>query len=368
MSRLVRLFFWPGISAAVRELCQQCPTCQVTAPRKAARAPLIALPIIRTPFQRITMDMVGPLPVTPEGYRYILTICDYGTRYPEAFPLKSTTSKDIVEALIDLSSRTGIPEEILTDRGTNFTSELTQELYVMLGVRSVKTSTYHPQTDGMVERFNGTLKAGIRKFLLDQGGHWNKALPYILFAYRETPHTSTSFSPFELALGRTPKGPLDILRKQWTGKTSRAGEDVVTYLTTMYTRMEKATRIATKTEEKAKETMATFYDKKARLVSYQVGDLVLILKPSTGNKLQARWKGPYTITRKISLTTYHVKKDHRAKQVYTYHVNHLPCSRSSTLQRRCVCWQPLTSRTTARRSPAGKNLRRTRHPHLSTQS
>lgn len=88
---------------------------------------------------------------------------------------------------------------------------------------------------------------------MDQGGQWNKALPYILFAYRETPHTSTGFSPFELMLGRTPKGPLDVLRKQWTGETSEASEDIVTYLTSIYARMEKADQMATMTEEKAKE-------------------------------------------------------------------------------------------------------------------
>lgn len=82
LSRVVRLFFWPGVSISVRDMCRCCPTCQVTAPRKAARAPLVSLPIIRPPFQRIAMDMVGPLPVTTEGYRYILTVCDYGTQYP----------------------------------------------------------------------------------------------------------------------------------------------------------------------------------------------------------------------------------------------------------------------------------------------
>lgn len=73
------------------------------------------------------MDMIGPLPPTDEGHKYILTVCDYGTRYPEAFPLKSTTSRDVAEALVEMFSRTGIPDEILTDRGSNFTSELMKD-------------------------------------------------------------------------------------------------------------------------------------------------------------------------------------------------------------------------------------------------
>lgn len=276
------------------------------------------------------MDMVGPLPVTPEGFKYILTVCDYGTRYPEAFPMKGTTSKDVVTALMELFSRMGIPEEILTDRGSNFVSELTLELYTMLGIKSVKTSAYHPQTDGMVERFNGTLKTGLRKYLEEYGGHWNQALPYLLFAYRETPHSTTGFSPFELLLGRTPKGPMDVLAKQWTGEGSKAGTDAVTFLTNVYQRMERAAEHATAFEQKSKTTMAKYYDRGARLTTFQVGDLVLLLKPSVSQKLQARWRGPYTVVRRISPTTYQVKKDRLATKTYTYHVNMLQTYHSPT--------------------------------------
>lgn len=269
------------------------------------------------------MDVIGPLPATKEGYKYILTIVDYGTRYPEAFPLRTTTSQDIIEAMVELFARLGIPDEILTDRGSNFVSELTQGFHRMMGIHSIRTSAYHPQTDGMVERFNGTLKAGVRRFLADHGGEWNKTLPFLLFAYRETPHTATGFSPFELMFGRTPKGPLDILQRQWVNEDHQEGEDVVSYLTKLYASMEQTSRHATENENKAKETMKTYYDQGARLVSYEVGNLVLVLKPSTGGKLQARWRGPFTITRKLSSTTYRVKKYKEAKKEYTYHINML---------------------------------------------
>lgn len=108
-----------------------------------------------------------------------------------------------------------------------------------------------------------------------------QGLTIILFAYRETPHTTTGFSPFELTLGRTPKGPLDVLKRQWVGPSEQTGEDIVSYLTSTYDRMEKAAAVATKKEEKAKEVMTTYYNKKARLTSFQVGDLVLLLKPSS---------------------------------------------------------------------------------------
>lgn len=143
----------------------------------------------------------------------------------------------------------------------------------------------------------------------------------MLFAYRETPHASTGFSPFELLFGRTPKGPLDVLQRQWTDEQHPESENVVTYLTKLYDRMEQANQIASATEKKAKEQMTEYYDRGARLTSYQVGDLVLILRPSVGQKLQARWKGPYSISKKLSDTTYMIKKDRTARRTYTYHVN-----------------------------------------------
>lgn len=98
--------------------------------------------------------MIGPLPETDQGYKYILTI---GTRFPEAFPLITTTSSDVADSLVHLFTRVGIPKEILTDRDSNFTSELMTELHKLLGISAIKTSAYHPETDGMVERFNATL-------------------------------------------------------------------------------------------------------------------------------------------------------------------------------------------------------------------
>ena len=249
-------------------------------------------------------------------------MCDYGTRYPDAFPLKSTTSRDVVEALIEMFSRTGIPDEILTDRGSNFNNELMNEFYLLLGIKSIQTSAYHPQTDGMVEKFNGTLKAGIRKYITENKGPWHKALPFILFAYRETPHTTTGLSPFELTFGRCLKGPLDVLQKEWTGSSSKS-TDIVSYLTDTYERLEKASAAATHMETAAKESMKTYYDKGTRCQLFQVGDLVLILKPSTKVKLHAQWQGPYTIVTRLSDTTYTVRKLNSNGKTRTYHTNFL---------------------------------------------
>lgn len=212
--RILNRFYWPGFYKDIVEYCKSFPQCQLSArSKRGLKAPLLSLPIIDVPFSRIAMDIVGPLERSRAGHRYILVICDYATRYPEAFPLRHIKARQIANCLLQVFSRVGIPKEVLTDQGTNFTSRSLRQVYSLLGIRGIKTTPYHPQTDGLVKRFNQTLKAMLRKFVSESGADWDQWLPYLLFACREVPQASTGFSPFELLYGREVRGPLDILRE-----------------------------------------------------------------------------------------------------------------------------------------------------------
>ncbi|KAF7643600.1 hypothetical protein LDENG_00236720 [Lucifuga dentata] len=123
------------------------------------------LPRGHTPYKPCPPTPVVSSERSSTGYRYILVVCDYATRYPEAFPLKNIKAWQIVNCFIQLFSRVGIPKEIIMDQGTNFTSQLLKDVYSLLGIHGVKTSPYHSQTDGLVERFNKTLKAMLRRFV-----------------------------------------------------------------------------------------------------------------------------------------------------------------------------------------------------------
>uniref|UniRef100_A0A8C5Q1T7 Gypsy retrotransposon integrase-like protein 1 n=1 Tax=Leptobrachium leishanense TaxID=445787 RepID=A0A8C5Q1T7_9ANUR len=213
--RVLRRFFWPGVYEAVKRYCASCPECQLASPKPHLRAPLIPLPVIDVPFERIAMDIVGPLEKSARGHQYILVILDYATRYPEAVPLRKANARNIARELVQVFARVGIPKEILTDQGTPFVSRLMKELCHLLKIQALKTSVYHPQTDGLVERFNRTLKGMLRKVVNREGKDWDMLLPYLLFAIREIPQSSTRFSPFELLYGRHPRGLLDILRETW---------------------------------------------------------------------------------------------------------------------------------------------------------
>ena len=168
-SRILQWFYWPTLYRDVKDFCRRYERCQRCSTKKPPRAPLVPLPVINEPFKRIAMDIVGPLPKSRNGKRYILVAYDYATRFPEAIALKSITAETIAEELIKLFARVGIPEEILTDQGTNFTAELLNELYRLFHVKAICTSPYHPRTNGLVERFNGMLKNMLKKFFTEEG-------------------------------------------------------------------------------------------------------------------------------------------------------------------------------------------------------
>ena len=169
------------------------------------------MPLMDLPFKRVAVDLIGPItPASDKGYRYVLTLVDYATRYPEAMPLKNIDTETVAETLLDLYSRVGIPEEILSDLGTKFVSECMQEVSKSLSIRRL---TKTPICNGLTEKFNGTPKKMLRRLCSEQPKQWCRFINPLLFAYREVPKASTGFLPFELLYDRTVQGPMTILKK-----------------------------------------------------------------------------------------------------------------------------------------------------------
>ena len=319
--RVAARFYWPGLYGEVLNYCKSCPECQLTSKRKTRPYPLQPLPVIEVPFTRIAMDIVGPLERTQTGYRYILVICDYATRYPEAFPLRKISARPIAQALLQLFSRVGIPQEVLTDQGTAFLSKTMQQVYGLLGIKGIRTTPYHPQTDGLVERYNQTLKGMLRKFVASNGKDWDRWLPFLLFAYREVPQASTGFSPFELLYGRQVRGPLDVLRETWEGPGTPKSRSILAHVLKMRDKMEEMAEMVRTNLEQAQTQQKSWYDKAARQRTLHPGQKVLLLLPTTENKLLARWQGPYEVVRKMGPATYEIDLPGRRKPRQTFHVN-----------------------------------------------
>lgn len=209
---ILRHFFWPGIYAEIKEYCLSCKICQKRNMTKPYAVPLQPKPIIGKPFERVGMDLIWPLPRTQRGNEYVLVIVDYATRVPEAFPLKTTTTKQIAEKFIELFARVGFPTEILTDQGTPFVSRLMKEVCSSLDIHQLRTSVYHPQTDGLVERYNKTLKTTLKKMLEVEGREWDRLLPLALYVIRAQVQSSLGCSSLSYYMADN-QGPCWRLQK-----------------------------------------------------------------------------------------------------------------------------------------------------------
>ena len=322
MDKITSNFYWPGIHGDVTRFCRSCDICQRTIQKgKIPKVPVELMPLIDTSFKRVAVDLIGPIHSPSEqGHCYILTLVDYATRYPDAAPLKSISTEAVTEALVDMYSRLGVPEEILSDLGTQFVSECMQVLR-LLSIKQLSTTPYHPMCNGLVEKFNGSLKSMLKKLCSEQPKQWHRYINALLFAYREVPQGSTGFSPFELPFGRTVRGPMMILKQLWTEevedpevKTSYA------YIFDLRERLEDTVKLAQEELKKSQVRYQRYYNRKAKSRSLKVGSKVLLLLPTDKNKLLLQWKGPFIVELVVGINDYGIRVGDKVK---TFHANML---------------------------------------------
>ncbi|MCG7879549.1 MAG: hypothetical protein JAY78_24875, partial [Candidatus Thiodiazotropha taylori] len=231
-------------------------------------------------------------------------------------------TETVANALIEIFSRTGIPKEILSDQGSNFTSALMRELCKLLNIKKLTSTPYHPEANGLVEKFNGTLKKMLSCFVENEKEDWDKYLPYLLFSYREVPQDTTGFSPFELLYGRHVRGPLTVIRETWEEPNlDNLKESVVSYLLKTRDMLLRMSDIAHQSEIKNKTRQKLYYDRRSANRKLCPGQKVRVLLPTCSNKLLADWKGPFTVFKQVSPVDYEIQMDKKVKK--TFHINML---------------------------------------------
>ena len=193
-------YVWHGMSTACRMWCLSCLPCQRGKVTSQPTAPVQPIPIPARRFSHIHVDLVGPLSPTATGTRHVLTILDRTTRWVEVIPLSSTTAVACADALISgWIACFGVPEVITSDRGAQFTSDVWHVLCSRLNITHSTTTSYHPQSNGMVERFHRQLKDSLRARLA--GTDWLSHLPWVLLGLRATPKEDSNVSSAELLYG-----------------------------------------------------------------------------------------------------------------------------------------------------------------------
>ena len=321
INKIQSQFYWPGLNGDVTRFCRSCDICQKTIDKgRITKVPLGRMPVMEVPFQRIAIDLIGPLnPPTERGHRYILTIVDFATRYPEAIPLKSITTIEVAEALFNTYTRVGFPSEVLSDLGTQFVSDLMKEVSRLMSIKQIHCSRYHAMNNGMCEKQNGLIKKILKRMCAEKPNQWDRYLPAVLFALREIPNSSLGFSSFELLYGRQVRGPMSIIRELWTNQNIEPEvKDEYQYVVDLRERLESTWKLARTTLNQMSQKYKKYYDLKARPRKLKIGDKVLVLLPEDQNKLLLRWKGPYKVVEKKCDNDYVIDMDGVRK---TFHIN-----------------------------------------------
>ena len=204
LNRIRQVAYWVNMAQDVDKHCRECTQCQQAKLSLPQRASITNIPIGR-PWQMIAVDILE-VPVSLHNNRYLLVVQDYFTKWAAAIPMKDQTVEHITTELVNFFSLFGMPEIVHSDQGRNFESTILRQTLQAFDTDKTRTTAYHPQCDGMVERFNRSLLQLLRTYV-DKQWDWERHLPLVLYAYRSAVHSSTGISPFYLMFGRHPKLP-----------------------------------------------------------------------------------------------------------------------------------------------------------------
>lgn len=318
--RVLKHYFWPNCIGDIEEFVRSCHPCQLVGkPKEKKKAPLKIVPVITEIFSKINIDVVGPLPASSKGNRYLLTAICLSSKYPDAVPMKDVLSTSIIDGLLWIFSRYGYPRELQSDLGKSFTSNLTSEFLERFGVRVTHSSVCHPQSNP-VERFHRTLKRLLKVLCLESGNEWERILPSALLAIRTVTHESTGFTPAELVHGRNLRTPSELLYDHWVD--TQTPESLVTeYVFDLINRMKRCQDLAIERMIEVQGKRKSWYDKNTVKRKFNIGDQVLVLATSKPNKLSVQWVGPGVVESQISDTNYVVRMSEKKDKTQIYHVN-----------------------------------------------
>ena len=317
-------FYWPGMQGDVQDWCRTCATCATrkTAPTRN-RAPLQT---IKTgyPMQVVSVDILGPLPESEAGNSYVLVAGDHFTKWMEAYAIPNQEAITVARKLTDeMFCRFSPPEQLHSDQGRQFESDLIKHICKILNVHKTRTSPYHPQCDGLVERFNRTLLHMLATTTREHPFDWEDQIRKVCMAYNTSVQASTGYTPFFLMFGRQARLPIDLMY----GTGSHSEMPVSEYAAQLKQSLEDAYRLVRAKLAVSHERRQVQYDKRIHGKPFKEGDLVwlhsTVVPKGQSKKLHHPWTGPLRVVGRLSDSDYRIKALRGQKRVQVVHFDRL---------------------------------------------
>eukprot|EP00794_Sanderia_malayensis_P014448 gene14448-biopygen11548 len=291
--------------------CRDCSSSKSSFPKN--KAPLQPIQVSE-PFVFWALDYMGPLQETAAGNRHILVVMDHFSKWCEAFATKDQKSTTVAQILVSrLFSRFGPPTVLHSDQGRNFDSNLMHEVYDMMGLKKTRTTAYHPQCDGLVERQNRTLQEILTNFVSDHSSDWDAWLDQAVFAYNTSVHESTGLSPYEIVFGRPARMPIEVeLGVPLQNPSSQSD-----YSQSLRKAIQLANQVAQNNLVEARIRQSDQYNKGCqRWKPFEQGQTVWLARPKK-SKFGRKWVGPYIISKRNGVN--YVLGSQTGKDIVAHH-------------------------------------------------
>ncbi len=323
-------FFWPYMQREMEQHVMSCMCLKQNKPNRETRTPLVSITSTH-PFELVSVDFLH-LDKCKGGYEYILVIVDHFTRFAQAYPTTSKSGKVVADKIFnDYALKFGFPMRIHHDQGGEFENQLFSQLSKYCSVAGSRTTPYHPQGNGQVERFNRTLLQMLKTLTDKDKTNWKNSLNKLIFAYNCTRTEVTGFSPFYLLYGCSPRLPVDMLFNL-LGNADEGSHSHQTYVDQWRHGMQEAYAIARENAHKTAQRNKRNYDGKVRSTVLSPGDRVLVrnLTPRGGpGKLRNYWEDLIQVVVKQvgkDVPIYELRPEHGKGRSRVIHGNLLlPC-------------------------------------------
>ena len=292
LARLKERYYWPGHHTDVSDWCRNCPVCAARKnPNPKQKAPLQSVKSSH-PLEIVAVDILGPFPEAQNGNKYILVACEYFTRWVEAYVVRNQEAKTIAEKLMnEFFFRFGLPEQLHSDQGRNFEADIIKEICTIFEIKKSRTTPYHPQSDGLVERMNRTLLDMLAIAVQNKPTGWDSHLRRLCIAYNTSVQPTTGFTSFYLMYGRQAKMLLELMY----GSPNPSQLTLTDYLAQLKQNLEDAYRQVRERMGLQLHRQKELYDQRIQGKSFESGDTVWLHCPAvprgSPRKLHKPWKG-----------------------------------------------------------------------------